>query len=103
MASFRRCPNGMPVALRSSDSAVGTIPGLAIDSMEACLGRARSLPANGVAPAMLAAPELLVTISLYWVKRRKHGGFAAAGDSVPGPLPTFSVVMGVESTAAANL
>jgi hypothetical protein len=71
--------------------------------MEARLGRVGSAPANSESPAMLAPARCAVTISLYWVKRRRHGGFAAAGNSVPGPLPTFSVVMGVKSTAAANL
>jgi hypothetical protein len=42
---------------------------------------------------MLAPSELAVTISLYWVKRRNHGGSAAAGGSTqgstPGPPTTF--------------
>jgi DNA (cytosine-5)-methyltransferase 1 len=38
--------------------------------------------------------QAVVTISLYWVKRRRRGGFAATGDSVPGPLTTFSLGWG---------
>jgi len=62
--------------------------------MEVRFRRIGSPPANRVLAAMLAPPELFVTISPYWVKKRNHGGWAAAGDSVPGPLPTFSVVRG---------
>jgi hypothetical protein len=77
-----------------SRGAIATIPALTIHPVEARLGRTRSLTANREAAAMLTPAQLAVTINLYLVKRRRHGGFAAAGDSVPGPLTTFRLGKG---------
>jgi hypothetical protein len=52
----------------------------------------RESPTILVSPNCSAEEDALVScvaINLYCVKRRRRGGFAAAGDSVPGPLPTF--------------
>ena len=94
LASFRRCTNCVPVAFGSPGGTVGTRPRLAVNPVKACFRRAGSPPAHRESPTMLAPPQLLVTISLYLVKRRRRGGFAATGDSVPGPLTTFSLGWG---------
>ena len=51
-----RLANSTLVALSSSGTAVGAIPGLTIDPMEARFRRIRSPPPNRISAAMLAPP-----------------------------------------------
>ena len=84
----------MLVAFGFSWTAVATRPALAIYSVKLGLGRIGQPPPHGKPSTVLAATCWLVTINLYLVKRRMHGGFAADGNSVPTPLASFRLGRG---------
>jgi hypothetical protein len=98
--------NSVLYSLGFSRGAIRAAPALAVDSMKSCFRRLGRATSDRESTAMPASTELLVTINRYLVKRSTpSGGFAAAGDSVPGPLPTFSVVgeVGVRGIPTAKI